>query len=339
MPFFRFEGQRIFYTQFGRVPADDPDGRRERAAETDRPLILLHGLLLSQEMHRPLAEDLAVRGNRVITVDLLGHGKSDRPRDMWRYSMAKFGEQVVALMDHLELDRAAVMGTSLGANVALEIAAHNPERLRGLVIEMPVLDNGLLSSALAFTPLLVSLTFGESIMKLLARATRAVPRSLLPHLGNVLLDLVRQEPGPGGAVLQGLFFGRIAPPREERSTFTVPTLVLGHPRDPIHPFSDAGMLAHEMPNARLLEANSLVELRVQPERLTNEIAAFLDELWRPPRGRRGSRSGTDAEKASTPSSTEKASTRADAAPNGRPAGGAKRAATRAKRAASRRNAG
>ena len=105
-------------------------------------------------------------------------------------------------------------------------------------------------------------------MKLLARATRAVPRRLLPHYGNVMLDLVRQEPGPGGALLQGLFFGRIAPPRSERATFTTPTLVLGHQRDPVHPFSDAGMLAKEMPNARLLEANSLVELRMQPERLT-----------------------------------------------------------------------
>jgi pimeloyl-ACP methyl ester carboxylesterase len=148
-----------------------------------------------------------------------------------------------------------------------------------MVIEMPVLDNGLLGSALAFTPLLVALTFGEPAMKLLARATRAVPRRLLPHYGNVVLDVVRQEPGPGGALMQGLFFGRIAPPRSERSTFQAPTLVLGHSRDPVHPFSDAGMLAKEMPNARLLVADSLVELRVHPDRLTGEIAAFLDEVW------------------------------------------------------------
>ena len=56
--------------------------------------------------------------------------------------------------------------------------------------------------------------------------------------------------------------------------------MLGHRRDPVHPFSDAGMLAEEMPNARLIEADSLVELRLQPERLTDEIAAFLDEVWR-----------------------------------------------------------
>jgi pimeloyl-ACP methyl ester carboxylesterase len=293
MPFFEFEGQRLAYTEFGGGPAAlTPSGARGRTARSatgsERTLILLHGLLLSQEMHRPLAEDLAARGNRVVTLDLLGHGASERPRDMWRYSMANYGEQVVALMDHLRIEQAAVMGTSLGANAALEVAARHPERLRGLVIEMPVLDNGLLWSALTFTPLLVALTFGEPVMKLLARTTRAVPRRLLPHYGNVLLDLVRQEPGPGGALLQGLFFGRIAPPRSERATFTTPTLVLGHPRDPVHPFSDAGMLAKEMPNARLLEANSLVELRLQPERLTGEIAAFLDEIWGQSAGRRAS---------------------------------------------------
>ncbi|MCW3034393.1 MAG: hypothetical protein QOK19_113 [Solirubrobacteraceae bacterium] len=285
MPFFKVEGQRLAYTEYGGGPAAvtgaGARGRTARSAPAaGRTLILLHGLLLSQDMHRPLAEDLAARGNRVITLDLLGHGRSDRPRDMWRYSMADYGREVVALMDHLGIDEAVVMGTSLGANAALEVAAASPERLRGLIVEMPVLDNGLLGSALAFTPLLVALTFGEPAMKLVARAARAVPRRLLPHYGNVMLDVVRQDPGPGGALLQGLFFGRIAPPRSERRTFTTPTLILGHGRDPVHPFSDAGMLAREMPNSRLIEADSLVELRMQPERLTGEIADFLDDAWR-----------------------------------------------------------
>ena len=292
MASFEFDGQRIAYTEYGGGPAAvvSASGRRARTAKSaraaNRPLILVHGLLLSQEMHRPLAKALAARGNRVITVDLLGHGQSDRPRDMWRYSMGQFAQQLVGLMDHLELEQAAIMGTSLGANTALELASLAPERVRGMVIEMPVLDNALLASALTFTPILVALTFGEPVMKLLAGGARAVPRRVLPHYGNVLLDLVRQEPGPGGALLQGLFFGRIAPHRSERRTFTMPTLVLGHRRDPVHPFSDAGMLASELPNARLLEADSLVELRLQPERLTEEIASFLDEIWR---ARRASR--------------------------------------------------
>jgi pimeloyl-ACP methyl ester carboxylesterase len=290
MPHFKLDGQRLAYTEYGGGPAEvtgtGTRGRTARSAPAGKPLILLHGLLLSQEMHRPLAEDLAARGNRVITLDLLGHGRSDRPRDMWRYSMRSYGEEVIALLDHLGIEQAVVMGTSLGANVGLEIASAHPERLRGLVLEMPVLDNGLLGSALAFTPFLVAVTFGEPIMKVVSRVTRAIPRALLPYYTNVMLDVVRQEPGPSGALMQGLFFGRTAPHRDERRTFKTPALILGHGRDPVHPFSDAGMLAKEMPNARLIEADSLVELRMRPERLTNEIAGFLDEVWKRGRGKK-----------------------------------------------------
>jgi pimeloyl-ACP methyl ester carboxylesterase len=266
VPTFTYQGHRLAYAQHGSGP---------------RPVVLLHGLLLSQRMHLPLAEDLASRGNRVITLDLLGHGASDRPRDMWRYSMSFFGDQVVALLDELEIEQAVLMGTSLGANVTLEVASQDPERLRGMIIEMPVLDNALLACALAFTPLLVSLTFGERIMRVVQRAARAVPESRLPWFANVLLDTVRQDPAPSAAVLQGLFFGRIAPHRIERRTFEAPALVIGHRRDPVHPFSDAGLLADELPNCTLLEASSILELRIAPERLTNAIADFIEECWRP----------------------------------------------------------
>jgi pimeloyl-ACP methyl ester carboxylesterase len=246
---------------------------------------------LSQEMHRPLAEDLAARGNRVITVDLLGHGESDRPRDMWRYSMHEFGREVVALLDHLEVPQAVVMGTSLGANTTLEVASLAPERLRGMVIEMPVLDHALLGCAVAFTPLMLGLTFGAPVAKGLARAARLLPSGRLPWQAGILVDWVAQDPEPSAAVIQGLFFGRTAPHRDERRTFEAPTLVIGHRYDAIHPFSDAGMLADELPNGRLLQANSFLELRLAPERLTTEIAAFLDDCWKPtaaPKRRRAS---------------------------------------------------
>jgi pimeloyl-ACP methyl ester carboxylesterase len=266
MQTFEHEGHQLAYTEYG---------------EGTRACVLVHGLLLNQEMHRPLAEELAARGNRVITLDLLGHGASDRPPDMWKYSMPFYGRQVVALLDHLELDEAVLLGTSLGANTALEVASQAPERLRGMVIEMPVLDNALLSSALAFTPLLVALTFGAPIYRAVAAVARRVPRRPVPLLGRIGLDAISLDPKPSAALLQGVFFGRTAPHRDERRTFTTPTLVLGHRRDPVHPFSDAGMLAEELPNARLIEANSILELRLAPERLTSEIAGFLAECWKP----------------------------------------------------------
>jgi pimeloyl-ACP methyl ester carboxylesterase len=265
--FFEHEGRRLAYTSYGEGP---------------RTTVLLHGLLLSQKMHRPLARALAREGNRVVTLDLLGHGKSDRPRDMAAYSMPFFGEQVIALLDHLEVDEAVVAGTSLGANATLEAAAAHPERVRGMVVEMPVLDNALLGCAIAFTPLMCALTFGEPVMKGVSWMARRVPTGRVWG-ADVLLDTVRQQPGPSAAVLQGLFFGRVAPHRDIRRTITAPALVIGHDRDPVHPFSDSDALVEELPDARLVRAESLLELRLTPERLTTEIAEFLDTCWKPRR--------------------------------------------------------
>jgi len=252
--------------------------------------VLVHGLLLSQRMQEPLARELARHGNRVITLDVLGHGRSDRPRDMSRYSMSIFATQVLALLEHLELEEAVVGGTSLGANVTLELVSLAPERVRGMIIEMPVLDNALMACALAFTPLMVALTFGEPIMRAVARVTGLVPERALPLWGDIVLDLFRQDPAPSAAILHGIFFGRTAPHSSERRTFTQPALIIGHHRDPVHPFSDAGMLADELPNAQLLEASSLLELRMSPERLTGEITTFVQRCWRRrARGRAGGR--------------------------------------------------
>ena len=265
MASFRYDGQRLAYTTHGEGP---------------RVTILMPGLLLSQKMQTRLAQDLARRGSRVITFDPLGHGESDRPREMWRYSIPAFALQTVALLDHLELDQAVIGGTSLGANITLEVASIAPERVRGMLLEMPALDNAIPACAVAFTPLLFALTFGEPAMRQVARVTRAVPRQVVPGLAEIVLDWLSQEPGPSGAVLQGILFGRTAPERTVRQTLTPPALVIGHPRDPVHPFSDADMLAHELPNGRLIDANSLLELRMRPERLTSRIAEFIGECWR-----------------------------------------------------------
>jgi pimeloyl-ACP methyl ester carboxylesterase len=263
---FKHGDQRLAYETYG---------------EGVRLTVLLHGLLFTKRMHDELARALADRGHRVVTLDLLGHGESDRPADMWRYSMTEYGHEVVALLDHLGAEQAVVMGTSLGANATLEVASLAPERLRGMVIEMPVLDNALVAAAAVFTPLMVGLTFGAPAARAVARAARLIPSQRLPWQAGILVDLIAQDPGPSAALIQGLFFGRTAPHRSERRTFEVPALVIGHRHDVIHPFSDAGMLADELPNGRLLQADSILELRLAPERLTNEIAAFLDECWKP----------------------------------------------------------
>jgi pimeloyl-ACP methyl ester carboxylesterase len=259
---FRYEGHRISYDVHG---------------EGERLIVLVHGLLMNRRMFDRLAPELAGRGNRVVCVDMLGHGRSDRPEDLRLYSMPLFARQLAALLDHLGEEQAVVGGTSLGANIALELAVREPERARGLFVEMPVLDNALPAVAAIFAPLLLGLRVGRPVFEGLSLLTSAVPRT--SYLLDIGLDWVRQKPGPSRAVLEGLLLGETAPHREQRQRIEQPTLIVGHPRDPLHPFSDSGMLAEELPNAQLIEANSILEWRLSPERLNAELTAFLEDVW------------------------------------------------------------
>jgi pimeloyl-ACP methyl ester carboxylesterase len=260
--FFRYRGYRIAYDVHG---------------EGDRTLVLIHGLLMNRRMYDRLAPEMAARGNRVITVDLLGHGDSDKPQDMRLYSMSSFASQAAALVDHLGLRAPVVGGTSLGANVTLELAVHHPESPGGLFIEMPVLEDALLGAALIFTPILLGLRLGKPALQAVSLALQRVPRT--HYLLDVVLDWLRRDPEASRAVLEGILYAGAAPPSEERQLVQHPALVIGHPNDPLHPFSDAGMLVEEMPSARLVDANSIFEWRFSPARLNDELSRFLDEVF------------------------------------------------------------
>ena len=261
---FFVDSDRLEYTDFG---------------GGDRWVVLLHGQLMPRTMHDRLARVLAAEGFHVVTLDLLGHGRSDRPEDPKEYSMTVWAEQVVALLDHLGADTAVVGGTSLGANVSLEVAVIAPERVQGLLLEMPVLDNAVEAGILAFAPLLFLARFFPPGVKLLAGAARLVPRRPAGFWGGVVLDTLDQRPASMAAVIHGIFFGRVAPSSRLRKRIEAPALVIGHPRDPIHVAADALMVAEEMPNARHLSASSILEWRFRPERLDQEALSFVTEAW------------------------------------------------------------
>ena len=259
---FRFNGHRIAYAEYG---------------EGDRVLVLAHGLLMNRHMYDNLAPEMASRGFRVITVDLLGHGASDKPTDMRAYNMPTFGDQLAALVEHLELDRPIVGGTSLGANATLEMATRHPRVARGLFIEMPVLDSALVAAGLIFLPILLTLRVAKPVLRGVAMVTSRIPRS--HYLVDLMLDWTRRPPESSEAVLEGILFGRTAPPREERELIAVPALVIGHQGDPLHPFTDSDMLVEEMPRGRLVNAESIFEWRVSPGRLDDELAEFIAAVY------------------------------------------------------------
>ncbi len=261
---FTHEGHRLVYDEFG---------------SGERLVVYMHGLLLDSQLNRGIASALAERGNRVVLLDLLGHGRSDRPTHASEYRIDSYASQVFGLLDELGESSAVLGGLSLGANVSLFAAAQEPERVKGLVLEMPVLEWAVPSAAIAFVPLLLAAHYGRPVMRVLSDAVRHVPQTRWGPL-NSFLHAGSLPPEVMASIMHGVLVGPVAPTHEQRSRIPAPTLVLAHRNDLIHPFDDAVNLVKQMPHARLERARSPLELRLRPERLTDCIASFLESTYR-----------------------------------------------------------
>ena len=256
------------------------EGRRlkyEIHGSGDRVVVLLHGILLDASVNRPLAKTLAANGYRVMLLDLLGHGQSDKPTHASEHRMDLYAMQVVGLLDELQLDRVALGGVSLGADVALQAAIAAPDRTLGLILEMPVLERATPAAALLFVPALLAFHYCRSLLRVPTRLFARLPRTGLDFV-DMIETLLALHPDEAAAVLHGVLLGPIAPTVQQRKALTVPTLVIGHRHDPIHPHRDAVNLSRQLPHARLITAKSMAELRASPDRLLAEILAFLESL-------------------------------------------------------------
>lgn len=118
MSYFDYNGNRIFYEETGE----------------GKPLILLHGNTMSGRMFAPVIP-LFSENRRVIIMDFLGCGQSDRlprwPADLWY----EWSEQVIALCDFIGLEKADIIGCSGGAIAAVNAALEHPERVNALVAD------------------------------------------------------------------------------------------------------------------------------------------------------------------------------------------------------------
>lgn len=181
-------------------------------------------------------------------------------------------------MQHLGVDQVVLGGVSLGTNVSLLTATRCPEKVRGLILEMPVLETAAPVAALTFVPFMLQLRYARAPLRLCSRAISRLPSSGIGPLDS-LLSAAGSDPDEIAAVLHGVLLGPIAPAVEQRQTITAPALVLGHGIDLIHSSADAKRLSRQLPAARLIRTRTFAELWVRPARLTGEIVQFLDRLW------------------------------------------------------------
>ncbi|ORE89532.1 alpha/beta hydrolase [Oceanococcus atlanticus] len=267
-----YEGYRLAYEEYGAPAAP--------------PVFLIHGILLDSACNRDLALTLAKRGYRVILLDLLGHGRSDKPGHAKELRVDFFAEQLRTLMDHLGVDKAIIGGVSLGAITSLTFATQYPQRVKALFLEMPVMERATPAAALMLVPVLAMVRYAAPIPRLLARGVRQLPRPR-SNLVQILYNGLAQEPEDIASIIHGVLVGPVVPPRRERRKLDMPAMIIAHGGDWLHNIEDAQVLQHELPNAQLHIARSVLELRMKPQRLMPKILAFFEQAEPPAAAERG----------------------------------------------------
>ena len=119
-----------------RFDVDAGDGLRLHVAASGNgpALVLLHGFTGSSETWNFLRPSLDSH-YRIVAVDLPGHGRSSSPSDPGRYSLERFAADLATVLDTLEIERASVLGYSMGGRAALRFAIARPDRTSALVLE------------------------------------------------------------------------------------------------------------------------------------------------------------------------------------------------------------
>ncbi len=100
-------------------------------------IVLVHGFASTKEvnwLHPGWIATLTREGRRVIALDNRGHGASGKPYDPSAYHSATMADDVRALLDHLKIERADVMGYSMGARITAFLAVNHPGRVRSAIL-------------------------------------------------------------------------------------------------------------------------------------------------------------------------------------------------------------
>lgn len=248
------------------------------------PVLLVHGFTGRGSAWHEFAVSLRNAGHRTITVDLLGHGRSDAPTDPSRYDLSKQAADLAALLEQLDAVPADVVAYSMGARVALRLAIEHPAVIRRLVLESP------------------SPGINREVERTLRKAAdEAIAQTLETDGLEAFVDLWQQQPVfasqgklspaararlrrqrlsgtvPGlAASLRGAGQGVGAPVHSELGDIPCPTLVIAGVLDP-GGVDRASIVAAGIPDARLAPiANAGHNIHLERPRTFNSLVrSFL----------------------------------------------------------------
>lgn len=254
------------------------------------PLVLTHGYSASLEMWRDQVPTLSAK-HRLVIYDTRGHGKTTAPADPAQYDLSRdYTADLLALMDHLQIERAHVGGLSMGGMIAQEFALQHPDRLRSLLL----LDTGPGMSGMQRDPA-VQARFQQfrEMMATVARtkgmgavidAMRNSPQWADRPSGGSVPDAVRRHIAGmremsvdgylGGATAMQTWAGTL----DRLHTITVPTLVLVGEQDNLLPASRT--IASKINGRRfvLLEKCGHGSNMWRPDVFLQAVTGFLDDV-------------------------------------------------------------
>ena len=248
------------------VEQGDPDGV---------PVILLHGVTDSWRSFEPVLPHLPP-SIHAFALTQRGHGDADRP--LTGYSFLNFAADVAAFMDALRLNRAVIVGHSMGSGVTQRFAFDYPERLLGIVLEGTF----------------ASLPANPAVREFWETVVSTLTDPIDPHLIREFQQSTLAQPVPPAFFETVVKESLKVPARVWKATFSTflqedwsgelgkiaaPTLIIWGDQDGFCPRSDQDLLTAAIPNAQLLVYRGAGHDPhwEEPERFTKDVVAFISQ--------------------------------------------------------------
>jgi len=226
------------------------------------PILLVHGFASSKNVnwvYPGWVTELKRLGYRVIALDDRGHGESSKLYDAARYEIAVMASDVFALMDHLDIPRADIMGYSLGSRMTAVLALDQPRRLRSIILGG--IGIGMITGG---GP-------GENVAEALEAPSLDDVTDPVGRTFRAFADQTRSDRKALAACLRG---SRRLMTREEAARISVPTLIAVGTTDEIA--GSASALGEIIPGSKVLDIPNRDHMRAVGDKVYKAgVAEFL----------------------------------------------------------------
>jgi 3-oxoadipate enol-lactonase len=209
------------------------------------------------------------RNVRIVRYDARGHGRSEATYDESDYHWSSLAQDMLALLQALEAERAILGGVSMGCATALHAAVAAPERVEALVLAAPptAWTTRAAQARLYAAAAWLASTIGMSAFIAMLRALPA--GIVLPgHLADVRQASLEHTARGASRIITAVLRGASQSDLPERDVLTrlgIPALILSWEGDPSHPVSTAEKLARLVPVSKLYRASTEDDIRRWPE--------------------------------------------------------------------------